>query len=130
MRAAFKPANQLKKRGGGGGASGAGGRSQEKIYSIDSDQGSLLSAPFYQRESQGGEEHELYPPGHAHLGDAHLADAHLGDAPVLQLSATLLHHSHSADAELHSLKDRKYSTYTHTRYLHTHQVHLDRKSVV
>uniref|UniRef100_A0A4W6CRZ2 Glutamate receptor n=1 Tax=Lates calcarifer TaxID=8187 RepID=A0A4W6CRZ2_LATCA len=31
-----------------------------------------------------------------------------------QLSASLLHHSHSAEADLHSLKDKKYSTYTHS----------------
>uniref|UniRef100_A0A8C2WBR7 Glutamate receptor n=1 Tax=Cyclopterus lumpus TaxID=8103 RepID=A0A8C2WBR7_CYCLU len=38
------------------------------------------------------------------------------DTPILQLSASLLHHSHSAEADLHSLKDKKYSTYTHSRY--------------
>ncbi|KAI4832822.1 hypothetical protein KUCAC02_015766 [Chaenocephalus aceratus] len=54
------------------------------IYSIDSDQASLQSAPPYQRDSQG------------------------------ELSASLLHHSHSAEADLHSLKDKKYSTYTHS----------------
>ncbi|KAK1886450.1 Glutamate receptor ionotropic NMDA 2A [Dissostichus eleginoides] len=31
-----------------------------------------------------------------------------------ELSASLLHHSHSAEADLHSLKDKKYSTYTHS----------------
>ncbi|KAK7928989.1 hypothetical protein WMY93_005384 [Mugilogobius chulae] len=37
------------------------------------------------------------------------------DAPILQLSASLLHHSQSAEADLHSLKDKKYSTYnTHS----------------
>ena len=38
------------------------------------------------------------------------------DAPILQLSASLLHQSHSAEADLHSLKDKKYSTYKHSRY--------------
>uniref|UniRef100_A0A8C7YMQ9 Glutamate receptor n=1 Tax=Oryzias sinensis TaxID=183150 RepID=A0A8C7YMQ9_9TELE len=36
------------------------------------------------------------------------------DTPILQLSASLLHHSHSAEADLNSLKDKKYSTYTHS----------------
>ncbi|XP_059903792.1 glutamate receptor ionotropic, NMDA 2A [Gadus macrocephalus] len=35
------------------------------------------------------------------------------EAPMLQLNAGLLHHSHSAEADLHSLKDKKYSTYKH-----------------
>uniref|UniRef100_A0A671TYW5 Glutamate receptor n=1 Tax=Sparus aurata TaxID=8175 RepID=A0A671TYW5_SPAAU len=42
-RGGFKPINQLRKRGGGGGGSGGG----SKIYSIDSDQASLQSAPPY-----------------------------------------------------------------------------------
>ncbi|KAK7928988.1 hypothetical protein WMY93_005383 [Mugilogobius chulae] len=56
-RGGFKPVNQLRKRGGGGGSTGGG-----KIYSIDSDQASLQSAPPYQRESQGGSEEHPYPP--------------------------------------------------------------------
>uniref|UniRef100_A0A8D2ZD30 Glutamate receptor n=1 Tax=Scophthalmus maximus TaxID=52904 RepID=A0A8D2ZD30_SCOMX len=55
-RGGFKPVNQLRKRGGGGGGGGS------KIYSIDSDQGSLQSAPTYQRDSQGGGDDHSYPP--------------------------------------------------------------------
>lgn len=109
----FKPINQLRKRGGAGGGGGS------KIYSIDSDQASLQSAPPYQRDSQGGGDDHSYPPdlfppdntySHTHTL------SHQADAPILQLSASLLHHSHSAEADLHSLKDKKYSTYTHSRY--------------
>ncbi|XP_029706386.1 glutamate receptor ionotropic, NMDA 2A isoform X1 [Takifugu rubripes] len=109
-RGGFKAINQLRKRG-----SGAGGGGSSKIYSIDSDQASLQSAPPYQRDSQGGGDDHTYPPdlfppdstySHAH--------SHQGDTPILQLNASLLHHSHSAEADLHSLKDKKYSTYTHS----------------
>ncbi|XP_053708926.1 glutamate receptor ionotropic, NMDA 2A isoform X2 [Synchiropus splendidus] len=100
MRGGFKALNQLRKRGGGGGPGGGGA----KIYSIDSDQASLQSAPPYQRDSQGGSEEHGYPP------DLFPSPS---DGPILQLSATLLHHSHSAEADLHSLKDKKYGTYTH-----------------
>uniref|UniRef100_A0A667X2P0 Glutamate receptor n=1 Tax=Myripristis murdjan TaxID=586833 RepID=A0A667X2P0_9TELE len=72
-RGGFKPINQLRKRGGGGGGGGSAGGGS-KIYSIDSDQASLHSAPPYQRDT------------------------------------------HSAEADLHSLKDKKYSTYKHSRY--------------
>uniref|UniRef100_A0A7N5ZRG2 Glutamate receptor n=1 Tax=Anabas testudineus TaxID=64144 RepID=A0A7N5ZRG2_ANATE len=48
--------------------------------------------------------------------DSDQASLQSADAPILQLSASLLHHSHSAEADLHSLKDKKYSTYTHSRY--------------
>uniref|UniRef100_A0A8C5DLA7 Glutamate receptor n=1 Tax=Gouania willdenowi TaxID=441366 RepID=A0A8C5DLA7_GOUWI len=111
-RGGFKPINQLRKRvGGGGGGGSTGGGS--KIYSIDSDQASLQSAPPYQRDQVGSDElsypPDLFPPDstypHTH--------SHQADAPILQLSASLLHHSHSAEADLHSLKDKKYSTYTH-----------------
>ncbi|XP_037109502.1 glutamate receptor ionotropic, NMDA 2A isoform X1 [Syngnathus acus] len=102
-RGAFKSVNQLRKRAGGGGGGGSGG---SKIFSIDSDQASLQSAPPYQRDSQGGSDEQPYPPEGTY--------SHKGDAPVLQLSATLLHHSHSAEADLHSMKDKKYSTYTHS----------------
>uniref|UniRef100_A0A674NUN6 Glutamate receptor n=1 Tax=Takifugu rubripes TaxID=31033 RepID=A0A674NUN6_TAKRU len=103
-RGGFKAINQLRKRG-----SGAGGGGSSKIYSIDSDQASLQSAPPYQRDSQGGGDDHTYPPdlfppdstySHAH--------SHQGDTPILQLNASLLHHSHSAEADLHSLKDKKY----------------------
>uniref|UniRef100_A0A8C2WCA2 Glutamate receptor n=1 Tax=Cyclopterus lumpus TaxID=8103 RepID=A0A8C2WCA2_CYCLU len=115
-RGGFKPINQLRKRGGVGGG-GAGGGGGSKIYSIDSDQASLQSAPPYQRDSQGGGDDHSYPPdlfppdstySHTHTL------SHQVDTPILQLSASLLHHSHSAEADLHSLKDKKYSTYTHT----------------
>ncbi|KAM4584994.1 glutamate receptor ionotropic, NMDA 2A-like [Odontesthes bonariensis] len=101
-RGAFKAINQLRKRGGGGGGGGS------KIYSIDSDQASLQSAPLYQ--SQGGADEHTYPPEQFPADGSY---SHQPDAPVLQLSASLLHHSHSAEADLHSLKDKKYSTYTH-----------------
>uniref|UniRef100_A0A3B5AU27 Glutamate receptor n=1 Tax=Stegastes partitus TaxID=144197 RepID=A0A3B5AU27_9TELE len=77
------------------------------------------------RDSQGGGDDLTYPPdlfppdstySHTHT------HSHQGDAPILQLSASLLHHSHSAEADLHSLKDKKYSTYTHSRY-HTQPGH-------
>lgn len=119
-RGGFKSINQLRKRGGGGGGGGGG----SKIYSIDSDQASLQSAPPYQRDSQGGGDELSYPPdlfppdstySHTHT------HSHQADAPILQLSASLLHHSHSAEADLHSLKDKKYSTYTHSRYCVLHQ---------
>lgn len=106
-RGGFKPINQLRKRGGGGGGGGS------KIYSIDSDQASLQSAPPYQRDSQGGGDDHSYPPD---LFPPDSTYSHQADAPILQLSASLLHHSHSAEADLHSLKDKKYSTYTHSRY--------------
>lgn len=110
-RGGFKPINQLRKRGGGGGGSGGGG---SKIYSIDSDQASLQSAPPYQRDSHGGGDDHSYPPD---LFPPESTYSHQADAPILQLSASLLHHSHSAEADLHSLKDKKYSTYTtHSRY--------------
>ncbi|KAM7419611.1 hypothetical protein PAMA_016624 [Pampus argenteus] len=119
-RGGFKPINQLRKRGGGaagGGGGGGSGGGGSKIYSIDSDQASLQSAPPYQRDSQGGGDDHSYPPdlfppdstySHTHT------HSHQADAPILQLSASLLHHSHSAEADLHSLKDKKYSTYTHS----------------
>ncbi|KAM3622878.1 uncharacterized protein V6R79_004212 [Siganus canaliculatus] len=103
-RGGFKPVNQLRKRGGGGGGA--------KIYSIDSDQASLQSAPPYQRDSQGGGDDHSYPPDLFPPESSY--SAHQADAPILQLSASLLHHSHSAEADLHSLKDKKYSTYTHS----------------
>lgn len=109
-RGGFKPVNlnQLRKRGGGGGSSGGG-----KIYSIDSDQASLQSAPPYQRESQGGSEEHPYPPDlFPSESAATYAHSPQLDAPILQLSASLLHHSHSAEADLHSLKDKKYQTYS------------------
>uniref|UniRef100_A0A3Q3KAB8 Glutamate receptor n=1 Tax=Monopterus albus TaxID=43700 RepID=A0A3Q3KAB8_MONAL len=121
-RSGFKSINQLRKRGGGGGGSGGGG---SKIYSIDSDQASLQSAPPYQRDSQGGGDDHSYPPDlfppestYSHT----YTQSHQGDAPILQLSASLLHHSHSAEADLHSLKDKKYSTYTHSAGLGTQSV--------
>uniref|UniRef100_H2U7J8 Glutamate receptor n=1 Tax=Takifugu rubripes TaxID=31033 RepID=H2U7J8_TAKRU len=88
-RGGFKAINQLRKRG-----SGAGGGGSSKIYSIDSDQASLQSAPPYQRDSQGGGDDHTYPPdlfppdstySHAH--------SHQGDTPILQLNANvcLLH---------------------------------------
>uniref|UniRef100_A0A669F5X6 Glutamate receptor n=1 Tax=Oreochromis niloticus TaxID=8128 RepID=A0A669F5X6_ORENI len=55
-----------------------------KIYSIDSDQASLQSAPPYQRDSQGGSDEHPYPPDlfppdstypHTH--------SHQSDAPIL-----------------------------------------------
>lgn len=108
-RAGFKAVNQLRKRGGGGG-------SGSKIYSIDSDQASLQSAPPYQRDSQGGADELGYPPD-LFPPEGTYSHSHPSDAPILQLSATLLHHSHSAEADLHSMKDKKYSTYTHSRYV-------------
>ncbi|XP_071378966.1 glutamate receptor ionotropic, NMDA 2A [Centroberyx affinis] len=108
-RGGFKPINQLRKRGGGGG----GGSGGSKIYSIDSDQASLHSAPPYQRESQGGGDDHSYPPDLFPPDNTH-AHSHQAEAPILQLSASLLHHSHSAEADLHSLKDKKYSTYKHS----------------
>uniref|UniRef100_A0A672IHT1 Glutamate receptor n=1 Tax=Salarias fasciatus TaxID=181472 RepID=A0A672IHT1_SALFA len=115
-RGGFKPINQLRKRGGGGGGGGgSGGGGASKIYSIDSDQASLQSAPPYQRDSQGGDDHsyppDLFPPDSTY-SHSHTLQA---DAPILQLSASLLHHSHSAEADLHSLKDKKYSTYSRYR---------------
>uniref|UniRef100_A0A8D2ZD38 Glutamate receptor n=1 Tax=Scophthalmus maximus TaxID=52904 RepID=A0A8D2ZD38_SCOMX len=110
-RGGFKPVNQLRKRGGGGGGGGS------KIYSIDSDQGSLQSAPTYQRDSQGGGDDHSYPPDLFPPDSTYSVThtlSHQADAPILQLSASLLHHSHSAEADLHSLKDKKYSTYTHS----------------
>lgn len=116
-RGGFKPINQLRKRGGGGG--GGGGGVGSKIYSIDSDQASLQSAPPYQRDSQGGGDDHSYPPD-LFPPDSTYSHSHQ-DTPILQLSATLLHHSHSAEADLHSLKDKKYSTYTHSRYCVQHK---------
>ncbi|XP_045076586.1 glutamate receptor ionotropic, NMDA 2A-like [Coregonus clupeaformis] len=127
----FKPPkNGLKKRpvgvmggGGGGGAGGkhgegggGGGRSHEKIYSIDSDQASLHSAPLYLRDSLQDPPDLTHTHTHSDLRHAHSehSNTHSVDASILQLSASLLHHSHSADADLHSLKDKKYSTYKHT----------------
>ncbi|XP_038141247.1 glutamate receptor ionotropic, NMDA 2A isoform X1 [Cyprinodon tularosa] len=112
-RGGFKPINQLRKRGGGGGSGGGGGGGGggSKIYSIDSDQASLQSAPLYQRDSQGGSDEHSYPPD---LFPPDSTYSHQSDAPIMQLSASLLHHSHSAEADLHSLKDKKYSTYTHS----------------
>lgn len=106
-RGGFKAINQLRKRGGG-----TGGGGSSKIYSIDSDQASLQSAPPYQRDSQGGGDEHSYPPD---LFPPDGTYSHQADTPILQLNATLLHHSHSAEADLHSLKDKKYSTYTHSR---------------
>uniref|UniRef100_A0A8C9WXV6 Glutamate receptor n=1 Tax=Sander lucioperca TaxID=283035 RepID=A0A8C9WXV6_SANLU len=57
---------------------------------------------------------DLFPPDSTYSHSHTLS--HQADAPILQLSASLLHHSHSAEADLHSLKDKKYSTYTHSRY--------------
>ncbi|KAM4749944.1 glutamate receptor ionotropic, NMDA 2A [Anableps anableps] len=111
-RGGFKPINQLRKRGGGGGEGGGGGRGS-KIYSIDSDQASLQSAPPYQRDSQGGGDDHSYPPD-LFPPDTTYSHSHQSDTPIMQLSASLLHHSHSAEADLHSLKDKKYSTYTHS----------------
>ncbi|XP_055763225.1 glutamate receptor ionotropic, NMDA 2A-like isoform X2 [Salvelinus fontinalis] len=115
----FKPPKDgLKKRpvGGMGGVGGAGGsgRSHEKIYSIDSDQASLHSAPLYQRDIL--QEPSDLTHTHSDLRHSHSehSNTHSVDASILQLSASLLHHSHSADADLHSLKDKKYSTYKHT----------------
>ncbi|XP_077461299.1 glutamate receptor ionotropic, NMDA 2A isoform X1 [Stigmatopora argus] len=105
-RSGFKSVNHLRKRGGGG-----GGANGAKIYSIDSDQASLQSAPPYQRDSQGGSDECPYPPD---LFPTDGTYSHKSDAPILQLSASLLHHSHSAEADLHSMKDKKYSTYTHS----------------
>uniref|UniRef100_A0A1A8HKQ0 Glutamate receptor n=1 Tax=Nothobranchius korthausae TaxID=1143690 RepID=A0A1A8HKQ0_9TELE len=93
-----------------GGGSGGGGT---KIYSIDSDQGSLQSGPPYQRDSQGGGDDHSYPPD-LFPPESTYSHSHQSDAPIMQLSASLLHHSHSAEADLHSLKDKKYSTYTHS----------------
>ncbi|KAJ3615011.1 hypothetical protein NHX12_018579 [Muraenolepis orangiensis] len=83
------------------------------IYSIDSDQASLHSAPLYQRETQqGGSDDHGYPPDLFSPDSTH-SHSHQPEAPLLQLNASLLHHSHSAEADLHSLKDKKYSTYKH-----------------
>ncbi|CAL8330812.1 unnamed protein product [Merluccius merluccius] len=114
-RAGFKPPNQLRKRGGGGGGGVGGGGGQSKIFSIDSDQASLHSAPLYQRESQqGGSDDHGYPPDLFSPDSTHShSHSHQPEAPMLQLNASLLHHSHSAEADLHSLKDKKYSTYKH-----------------
>ncbi|XP_054912457.1 glutamate receptor ionotropic, NMDA 2A isoform X1 [Poeciliopsis prolifica] len=112
-RGGFKPINQLRKRGGGGGGGEGGGSRGSKIYSIDSDQASLQSAPPYQRDSQGGGDDHSYPPD-LFPPDSTYSHSHQSDAPIMQLSASLLHHSHSAEADLHSLKDKKYSTYTHS----------------
>uniref|UniRef100_A0A8D0CNB2 Glutamate receptor n=1 Tax=Sander lucioperca TaxID=283035 RepID=A0A8D0CNB2_SANLU len=64
----------------------------------------------------GGDDHsyppDLFPPDSTYSHSHTLS--HQADAPILQLSASLLHHSHSAEADLHSLKDKKYSTYTHS----------------
>lgn len=115
-RGGFKPINQLRKRGGGGGGGGSTGGGS-KIYSIDSDQASLHSAPPYQRDSQGGGDDHSYPPDLFPSDSTHThSHTHQAEAPILQLSASLLHHSHSAEADLHSLKDKKYSTYKHSRY--------------
>ncbi|XP_071032050.1 glutamate receptor ionotropic, NMDA 2A-like [Oncorhynchus clarkii lewisi] len=113
----FKPPKDgLKKRpvGGVGGVGGGGGsgRSHEKIYSIDSDQASLHSAPLYQRDSL--QEPPDVTHTHSDLRHSHSEHSNAVDDSILQLSASLLHHSHSADADLHSLKDKKYSTYKHT----------------
>ncbi|XP_051939956.1 glutamate receptor ionotropic, NMDA 2A [Hippocampus zosterae] len=99
-RGGFKSMTQLRKRGGG-----------PKIYSVDSDQASLQSAPPYRRDSQGGGDEQPYPPD---LFPPDGTYPHKGDAPIMQLSASLLHHSHSAEADLHSMKDKKYSTYAHS----------------
>uniref|UniRef100_A0A672IFL6 Glutamate receptor n=1 Tax=Salarias fasciatus TaxID=181472 RepID=A0A672IFL6_SALFA len=67
------------------------------------------------KDSQGGDDHsyppDLFPPDSTY-SHSHTLQA---DAPILQLSASLLHHSHSAEADLHSLKDKKYSTYSRYR---------------
>uniref|UniRef100_A0A3P9MRU8 Glutamate receptor n=1 Tax=Poecilia reticulata TaxID=8081 RepID=A0A3P9MRU8_POERE len=110
-RGGFKPINQLRKRGGGGGGGeGGGGGRGSKIYSIDSDQASLQSAPPYQRDSQGGGDDHSYPPD-LFPPDSTYSHSHQSDAPIMQLSASLLHHSHSAEADLHSLKDKKYRSF-------------------
>lgn len=118
-RGGFKPISQLRKRGGGGGAGGgtggnSGGGAGTRIYSIDSDQGSLQSASPYQRDSQGGGDDHSYPP-EQFQAESTYSHSHQSDTPILQLSASLLHHSHSAEADLNSLKDKKYSTYAHSR---------------
>uniref|UniRef100_A0A3P9M559 Glutamate receptor n=1 Tax=Oryzias latipes TaxID=8090 RepID=A0A3P9M559_ORYLA len=121
-RGGFKPISQLRKRGGGGGGGaggGSGGNSGggtgSRIYSIDSDQGSLQSASPYQRDSQGGGDDHSYPPEQFQPESTYShTHTHQPDTPILQLSASLLHHSHSAEADLNSLKDKKYSTYTHS----------------
>uniref|UniRef100_A0A667WEB0 Glutamate receptor n=1 Tax=Myripristis murdjan TaxID=586833 RepID=A0A667WEB0_9TELE len=101
-RGGFKPINQLRKRGGGGGGGGSAGGGS-KIYSIDSDQASLHSAPPYQRDSQGGGDDHSYPPDLFPPDSTHThSHTHQAEAPILQLSA-----------DLHSLKDKKYSTYKH-----------------
>uniref|UniRef100_A0AAZ3S7R3 Glutamate receptor n=1 Tax=Oncorhynchus tshawytscha TaxID=74940 RepID=A0AAZ3S7R3_ONCTS len=76
------------------------------------DQASLHSAPLYQRDSL--QEPPDVTHTHSDLRHSHSEHSNTGDTSVLQLSASLLHHSHSADADLHSLKDKKYSTYKHT----------------
>uniref|UniRef100_A0A8C6KZQ6 Glutamate receptor n=1 Tax=Nothobranchius furzeri TaxID=105023 RepID=A0A8C6KZQ6_NOTFU len=90
-RGGFKPINQLRKRGGGGGGGGGGGT---KIYSIDSDQASLQSVPPYQRDSQGGGDDHSYPPD-LFPPESTYSHSHQSDAPIMQLSASLLHHSHT-----------------------------------
>uniref|UniRef100_A0A3Q2G739 Glutamate receptor n=1 Tax=Cyprinodon variegatus TaxID=28743 RepID=A0A3Q2G739_CYPVA len=67
----------------------------------------LQSAPLYQRDSQGGSDEHSYPPD---LFPPDSTYSHQSDAPIMQLSASLLHHSHSAEADLHSLKDKKYTS--------------------
>uniref|UniRef100_A0A8K9X893 Glutamate receptor n=1 Tax=Oncorhynchus mykiss TaxID=8022 RepID=A0A8K9X893_ONCMY len=88
-------------------------KKRPKIYSIDSDQSSLHSAPLYQRDSL--QEPPDVTHTHSDLRHSHSEHSNAVDDSILQLSASLLHHSHSADADLHSLKDKKYSTYKHTR---------------
>uniref|UniRef100_M3ZFC4 Glutamate receptor n=1 Tax=Xiphophorus maculatus TaxID=8083 RepID=M3ZFC4_XIPMA len=103
-RGGFKPINQLRKRGGGGGGGeGGGGGRGSKIYSIDSDQASLQSVPPYQRDSQGGGDDHSYPPD-LFPPESTYSHSHQSEAPIMQLSASLLHHSHSAEADL--VKDK------------------------
>uniref|UniRef100_A0A8C6V2V7 Glutamate receptor n=1 Tax=Neogobius melanostomus TaxID=47308 RepID=A0A8C6V2V7_9GOBI len=68
-------------------------------------------APLPARQP-GGSEEQPYPPDLFPTDSSTYAHSPQLDAPILQLSATLLHHSHSAEADLHSLKDKKYSTYS------------------
>uniref|UniRef100_A0A8K9URZ3 Glutamate receptor n=1 Tax=Oncorhynchus mykiss TaxID=8022 RepID=A0A8K9URZ3_ONCMY len=86
----FKPPKDgLKKRpvGGVGGVGGGGGsgRSHEKIYSIDSDQSSLHSAPLYQRDSL--QEPPDVTHTHSDLRHSHSEHSNAVDDSILQLSA-------------------------------------------
>uniref|UniRef100_A0A8K9V109 Glutamate receptor n=1 Tax=Oncorhynchus mykiss TaxID=8022 RepID=A0A8K9V109_ONCMY len=69
--------------------------------------GGLHSAPLYQRDSL--QEPPDVTHTHSDLRHSHSEHSNAVDDSILQLSASLLHHSHSADADLHSLKDKKYN---------------------